>query len=139
MRGPEWSEGAAAVIPNERFQGAWLLTAFETRHPDGTTTYPLGHDPVGIICWDGSGWFSAQLGPREPGRPGYIAYYGTLEAPDQSSGTLIHRLHGSSDPGRVAGDQVREFEFLDADTLMLSPPPAASGARSFVTWRRQQR
>jgi len=127
------------VIANARFVGAWLLTSFETRQPDGSTTYPLGHDPIGIICWDESGWFSAQLGRREPGAAGYIAYYGILEAPDAASGTLIHRLHGSSNPSRVAGDQVREFEFLDDDTIVLSPPPSPSGARSYLTWRRRPR
>lgn len=127
------------MIPNGRFVGAWLLTSFETRQPDGSITYPLGQEPTGIICWDESGWFSAQLGPREPGAAEYIAYYGTLEAPDAASGTLVHRLHGSSNQSRVSGDQVREFEFLDADTVVLSPPAAPSGARSYVRWRRQSR
>ena len=105
-----------------RFVGAWILVSFETERADGTRTKQWGDDPLGIICWDATGWFSAQLGPRIPDEDTpYIAYYGTLVAPDRESGTLVHTVAGSSNPGRLSGQQVREFRFLDANTLVLRP------------------
>lgn len=120
-----------------RFTGAWLLQSFETRMPDGTLSRPWGDDPVGIVCWDASGWMSAQLGPRDTSKGAYVAYFGRLEAPDAAEGTLIHRVEGASSE-RLNADQVRQFRFLDDDTLALSPPTAPNGAVSTLTWKRSR-
>ena len=122
---------------NGRFIGAWMLKSFETAQPDGSVVRPWGDDPLGIICWDASGYFSAQLGPRvaSPDKP-YVAYFGTLSAPNVDSGTLVHKVLGSSNPERLNGDQVREFTFIDSLTLTLKPPAAANGSQSTLTWRR---
>lgn len=121
---------------NGRFIGAWILKSFELTSNDGTVTRPWGDDPLGIICWDATGYFSAQLGPRNFETAPYVAYYGRLEAPHGDSGTLVHKVLGSSNPARLSVDQVREFEFVDAITLTLRPPRNAEGAQSTLTWRR---
>lgn len=123
------------MLVNRRFLGAWRLVSFEARAGDGTVTYPLGRDPVGIIMWDDSGAMSAQLGPREPESGPYIAYYGILQAPDAEAGTLIHCVEAASAP-RFRVDQVRTFRFVDADTLELSPPAGNDGSESVLVWRR---
>lgn len=122
---------------NSRFIGAWKLVSLETKQPDGAVMRPWADDPLGMVCWDASGCFSAQLGPRVPRLDApYVAYYGTLEAPDGESGTLVHTVLGSSNPSRLSGQQVREFRFVDEDTLVLRPPPAENGAQSMLTWRK---
>jgi hypothetical protein len=121
---------------NARFFGAWLLDSFELRAPDGTTTRPWGDDPFGIICWESSGYFAVQLGPRNVAAGSYIAFYGTAQAPEGESGVIVLTVIGSSAPERVTGDQVRNFLFLEPGLLRMRPPAAADGAQSTFTWRR---
>ena len=78
---------------------------------------------------------SAQLGPRDPAVGPYVAYCGTLEAPDVAEGTLVHHVLGASVP-RLLSDQMRGFRFLSDKELELRPPPAADGSRSVLSWRR---
>ena len=124
-------------MTNTLFAGAWMLQSFETEQADGTRTRIWGDDPLGIICWDATGHFSAQLGPRVArAESPYVAYFGTLEAPDGETGTLVHTVLGSSNPARLSLPQAREFRFLDANTLVLRPPVAENGSRGMLTWRR---
>jgi hypothetical protein len=124
-------------MANSRFAGAWILDSFETEQADGSRSRPWGDDPLGIIVWDATGYFSAQLGPRVPRvESPWVAYYGTLEAPDGDSGTLVHTVLGSSNPARLSAPQSREFRFVDANTLVLRPPVAENGSRGALTWKR---
>jgi hypothetical protein len=121
---------------NKRFLGAWRLASFESRAADGTISQPMGKDADGVIMWDASGAFSAQLGPRErPEGQGYLAYWGTFEADDADEGEIVHHVLGASLP-RLTEDQVRKFRFLSADRLTLQPPAAATGAQATLTWER---
>lgn len=115
--------------------GAWELISFESRAADGRVSRPWGDDPFGLVVWTDSGHMSAQLGPRDPAVGAYIAYCGTLEAPDLAEGTLVHHVAGASHP-RLLADQVREYRFVSDTELVLSPPPGADGARSALSWRR---
>jgi hypothetical protein len=122
---------------NARFFGAWLLDSFESQRPDGTVSRPWGDDPQGIIYWDASGYFAVQLGPRALARPGdYISFFGTAQAPDGDTGTIVLRVTASSAPERITGDQVRDFCFLEAGLLRLRPPAGPDGSQSTFTWRR---
>ena len=124
---------------NHRFFGAWLLDRFESQLPEGTVSRPWGDDPFGIICWDSTGYFAVQLGPRVPGGAGdYVAFYGTAHAPDGESGTIVLRVVGSSSPDRVNGDQLRNFLFLEPGLLRMRPPAGPNGAQSSFTWRRAE-
>lgn len=118
-----------------RFVGAWGLVSFETRSPGGVVSRPWGDDPVGIIIWSESGHMSAQLGPRDPSRGPYVAYFGMLEAPDAAEGTLTHHVGGAS-VERLLADQQRRFRFESEDVLVLNPPPAPDGSESTLRWRR---
>jgi hypothetical protein len=122
---------------NQRFFGAWKLVSFVTTASDGTRSYPMGENPVGIIIWDRSGAFSAQLGTQDHAdNANYVAYFGMLEAPDGETGTLVHHVTGASAPSRLMQDQLRGFRFLGETTLELRPPAAANGAQGVVTWER---
>lgn len=124
---------------NSRFFGAWLLDSFESQQPDGKVSRPWGDNPQGIIYWDASGQFAVQLGPRTLARPGdYISFYGTAHAPDGEAGTIVLRVTASSAPERVAGDQVRDFRFLEPGLLRMRPPAGADGSQSTFTWRRAE-
>ena len=134
------SHGPAAYHArmNSRFFGAWLLDSFEQELSNGTVARPWGDDPVGIISWDVSGYFAVQLGPRTP-IPGasYISFFGTANAPEGDSGTIILTVSGSAAPERVNGDQVRQFLFMEPGLLRMQPPAAADGTQSTYMWRRQ--
>jgi hypothetical protein len=120
---------------NRRFLGAWELVSFESRSPDGTLTYPMGRDPVGIFICHESGYISAQLGPRTGDGAGYVAYFGLAEADDAPEGTLITRVIGASSR-RLHDDQVRQFAFTSGDELMLRPVPVPGGPTMTLLWRR---
>ena len=122
-------------LANRRFVGAWQLVSMESHAPDGAVTRPWGDDPFGLLVWTESGHMSAQLGPRDPAVGPYVAYCGTLEAPDVAEGTLVHQVLGASVP-RLLSDQMRGFRFVSDKELELRPPPAADGSRSVLSWRR---
>ena len=122
---------------NPRFFGAWLLDSFELERPDGVVVHPWGDDPQGIIYWDASGYFAVQLGPRSRTGPAdYISFFGTAQAPEGETGTIVLTVAASSAPERVNGDQARDFRFLEPGLLRLRPPKAPDGSQSTFTWRR---
>ena len=49
----------------------------------------------------------------------FFAYYGTYTV-DESAGTVTHQLEGAMDPTYVGTDQVRQFEFVGDDRLLLT-------------------
>jgi Lipocalin-like domain len=122
---------------NVRFFGAWLLDSFESQLADGTVARPWGDDPLGIIYWEPSGYFAVQLGPGTPDRKGdYISFFGTAEAPNGESGTIVLHVVGSSDPDRVNGSQTRDFLFLESRLLRMRPPVGSNASQSTFMWRR---
>jgi hypothetical protein len=124
-------------VMNTRFFGAWLLDSFESLAPDGAVSRPWGDDPLGIIWWDASGYFAVQLGPRRAVEPSaYISFFGTAEAPDGDSGTIVLRVIGSSAPDRVDGDQLRQFRVVEPGLLRMRPPAGLGGAESTYMWRK---
>jgi len=123
-------------MTNTRFHGAWRLESVDAKATDGSPLEPLGPSPLGIIIWDASGAFSAQLGQRDGSTGPYVAYFGTLEAPEGEAGTLIHHVTGAS-VGRLLTDQSRQFRFIGEDELILTPPPRPGGpATMSLRWRR---
>ena len=123
-------------MTNTRFHGAWRLESVDAKAADGTPLEPLGTNPVGIIIWDESGAFSAQLGERDGSVGPYVAYFGTLEAPDGDEGTLIHHVSGAS-VSRLLTDQSRHFRFVGEDELVLTPPPRPGGPTAMsLRWHR---
>jgi len=125
----------------EQFIGAWRLVAFESRSTDGSVRYPFGTAATGLIMWDGSGAFSAQIAPGGEGATGepgqYVAYFGTWEV-DEAAGQLVHHVEGAFNAALLGTDQRRTFVFA-GDGLTLQPPPTTADGNtvtSTVTWEK---
>ena len=140
--------------------GSWTLVAFESRDSAGTTTYPLGRRPMGILVYDREHRVIAQL--FDPDRPrfasgdratgtdaevraafnGSFAYYGHYSL-DTARGTITHHVEGASFPNWIGSDLVREYR-LDQDSgrqdrLMITTRPQLVAGRRIITalvWRR---
>src|SRR5690349_8324905 len=122
---------------NHRFVGTWLLDSYETLMPDGSVAQPWGTDPVGIIYWDATGYFAVQVGSRAAIDAGdYLSFFGRAEATDGETGRMVLHVEGSSVPGRVNGDQLRDFRFMENGTLRMRPPLARNGVQATLIWRR---
>jgi hypothetical protein len=121
---------------NSRFFGAWLLDSYEAQRADGTVMRPWGDDPIGIVCWDPSGYFAFQLGSRRRDAGDYLSWFGTAEIPDGESGSMTLRPLGFSAATNVRGDQVRTFLFLEPGLLRMRPPQGADGVQRTYVWRR---
>ena len=134
------------VTAANKFTGTWRLLACEGQWSDGRVTYPYGHEPGGLLIYDGQGSFAGQIMTQE--RPafatgnllkgsdaevraafeGYLAYYGSYTV-DETNGLMVHDVEGSFFPNWIGDRQVRRFEFLDDGRLRLSTMPI-QGARA---------
>ncbi len=140
------SAGFLAAAPRlnrlaERFVGAWRLVSVEG-YPPGLPNF-YGDHPTGILMYDRSGWMAVQIanhGDRQAwprsgngfhasrfGRTieekaaaldGYTAYYGTYKI-DPKEATVIHHLEDSILPGSRGIDNIRYYEFLGDNRLLL--------------------
>jgi hypothetical protein len=107
--------------------------------------FSLSYDhPTGILIYDASGWMSVQIdvkGTRKPFVNGpaagtdeekmaafdnYVAYCGTY-AVDLKAQTITHHLEDASSPNWRGRNNVRWFEFQDADDLLLIPREDGKG------------
>lgn len=128
----------------QEFIGAWRLVAFESRSTDGSVRHPFGVAATGLIMWDGSGAFSAQIAPGGEGSSGdpgqYVAYFGMWDV-DDAAGEVVHHVAGAFNAALRGTDQRRRFVF-EGDRLTLQPPPAVTNGEtvtSTVTWERVKR
>jgi Lipocalin-like domain len=139
--------------------GAWELVSYTIEDsPSGETTYPLGHNPVGLIMYTEDGYMSAQLmrsdrfatDPPEPPEEtaaaesafatGYLAYSGPFQV-DEATGTLYHQVRVSLFPKWLGSTQLR-CSHLEGDNLTLSGSnTSADGVTSTHTllWKRAPR
>ena len=110
---------------------------------DPTFHFVFDH-PTGIITYDRSGWMSVQIdvkGVRKPfaGGPAsgtseekvvafdnYITYYGTYTL-DQKAQAVTHHIKDASQPNWRGVNNVRWFEFLGDDRLVLIPREDGKG------------
>jgi Lipocalin-like domain len=140
---------------SESLVGAWWLlsridtTATGAQYPDPL----LGEDPVALLVYDRSGYFSAQFMKRDRSSPqraalaaaanntqaqgGYDAYFGTYIV-DDANGTVTQRLLGSLSQANVGMALTRKME-VRGDMLVIGlETTAADGTRvtRTLTWRR---
>jgi hypothetical protein len=111
---------AAAIDP---FLGAWDLVDWRTTDATGTVRFPYGEDAQGQITYSPDGRMSAHLmrPPEDPADapPQYLAYWGRFTV-DASTRTVTHHVIGSDQRNWIGSNQVRGFEFVDSDRLILS-------------------
>lgn len=118
--------------------GSWKLVTYEQSHPDGTVTYPQGHQPVGRIVYDRAGRVSAHLmRQQQTGEEilvqGFIAYHGTY-ALDERTQTVTHHIESCLLPGWAGTAQQRRYQ-LDGNRLILRAQRKDSEVR--LTWERE--
>jgi hypothetical protein len=125
----------------EKLVGAWRLVSVEGT--DATFHFAFDH-PTGIITYDRSGWMSVQIdikgirkafvnGPaagtddeKVAAFDNYIAYYGTYTL-DLKAQTITHHVEDATPPNLRGVNNVRWFEFLDDDRLLLIPREDGKG------------
>jgi len=139
----------------EQFIGTWKLISFEFRRSDGAVSYPIGHNPAGMIMYDAKGHMSGHAmrrdrtsfvsgdhlqGSAEEVRrafDGYMAYCGTYDVNEQKS-TVEHILECSLFPNWVGTIQTRFFDFSENQLLLTTPPLMFGGQQQVVhaLWER---
>lgn len=126
-------------MAKNQFIGTWKLVSCEFGGSEGEASYPFGREVRGILQYDKDGNMAAQLmrkgrasfasgdqfgGTAEEIKEafeGYFAYFGRYEI-NQSEGTVIHHIKGSSLPNWVGFDQVRSYAFSENRLILRSTP-----------------
>ena len=131
----------------ERLVGCWRLVGYEVTAGGGRSNHPLGDNPLGTILYTPDGYMSAQLarpGPykeddQEPDAY-YIAYSGPYDA-DEQARTVAHHLQVSVIPSWLGTTQLRQVQFREPGTLVLSAsdphPRDGVPTTTTITWSRQ--
>ena len=129
--------------------GTWSLLSWEIRSSDGTVTYPIGENPMGVLTYDEAGRMAVQVmqsdrAPSESPDPfraapdqivtawmGFLSYAGRYEH-DPDAKRVIHHVEICSFPNWVGSTQERFYDF-DCGHLRLSTPPISLGGPSAVS------
>ncbi len=133
----------------EQLAGCWRLVGYEvTAAEGGETDRPLGNNPLGTILYTPDGYMSAQLarpGPydhddQEPDAY-YIAYSGPYDV-DEQAGTVAHQVQVSLIPSWLGTTQIRQVQFPERGTLVLStsdhsPPRDGVRTTTTISWSRR--
>jgi len=140
-------------VANNPLVGTWRLVSWENRATDGTRSYPMGPDALGILIYTGDGHFSSTLvradraefasgdllggtdEERASAAVGYLGYCGryTLQG-DQ----VINHVELSLFPNWVGTDQRRRIELSDGQLTLLAGPMLLNGEQqtAHVTYKR---
>jgi hypothetical protein len=121
--------------------GTWRLLSWENRSADGTSSYPLGPQPVGLIIYTDDGYMSVTImrADREPfvaedllagsseekarAAESYVSYCGRYERRGDS---VIHHVELSLFPNWSGVDQERLVE-VSGNRLTLRTRPLLFG------------
>jgi len=137
----------------ERLCGSWALVNWERFRAGAFLEHPLGPDPVGLLTYDPAGFVQVQMmardrslatyrNPRDIANAGlrdqalseepanevaraystFAGYAGRFEV-DEENRLIRHHLWTGIDPRMVAVVQVRQYTFVDNDTLLLDIKP----------------
>lgn len=132
----------------EQLVGCWRLVGFDVTAADGgETDRPLGDNPLGTILYTPDGYMSVQLarpGPYDGDQETdayYIAYSGPFDV-DEQAGTVAHRVQVSVIPSWLGITQIRQVQFREPGTLVLStsdqsPPRDGVPTTTTISWSRQ--
>lgn len=123
-------------------EGLWRLVSGRAWGPDGSELPPpYGELPFGEILFRGGRMLAALCnGDAEVAGGGGRSFssYGGFYTVEGC--ILITRVDVASDPQRIGGEQRREVEWLDGNTLILRPPSRAYEGRGVerreLLWQR---
>jgi hypothetical protein len=133
--------------------GTWRLLSWENRSADGTITYPLGRQAVGLIVYTADGYMSVAImrADREPFAAGdllggsseekaraaesYVSYCGRYEFRDDS---VIHHVELSLFPNWSGVAQERLVEVTDKRLTLRTRPLLLDGIEQSarLVWER---
>lgn len=122
--------------------GTWKLVAAAARDRDrNKLPEPYGGGGMGRVAFSAAGRMMAVVCDARLTLPGgverrYSSYCGNYTFDGER---LVTEVDAASDPSRIGSDQVREVSFLDADRMVLRPPPRRTGAGEEyreLTWQR---
>jgi hypothetical protein len=141
--------------PKVRLAGTWHLVSCIRTHPDGTTSFPWGENPVGQIIYLSNDRMSVQimrLGRTSTVPPGvdygsskatdqeireavsgFVSYFGTYSI-DEEARKVSHTLEAALVPGWVGTTLVRAFVIDASGQLVLTRE--ISGEKDVLLWRR---
>lgn len=141
------------VSIRERLIGCWRLVAYSVTADgdgdEGEAIHPLGDHPLGTILYTPDGYMCAQL--AKPGPYGddqqpdayAVAYSGPFEVNEQAS-TVAHQVQVSVIPSWLGTTQIRQVQFPDSSTLVLSTVERdprdgvlTTSMTMTITWSRQ--
>ena len=139
-------EGSTSMsVPGIRDQlvGGWRLVSYTETPHGGEASHPLGDNPLGTILYTPDGYMSAQLASPEPYQDEqapdayYIAYSGPYDV-DEQARTVTHHVQVSVIPGWRGTTQIRQVQFAEPGTLVLSAEGSPrEGEMTTITWSRQ--
>ncbi len=124
----------------ERLAGCWRLVSYNvTPVEGGEAERPLGDHPLGTILYTPDGYMSAQLARQGPydhddQQPDayYIAYSGPYDV-DEQARTVTHQVQVSVIPGWLGTTQLRQVQFPEPGTLVLSTSEHSSPRDGVMT------
>ena len=130
----------------ERLVGCWRLVGYSVTTDGGEVSHPLGETPLGTILYTPDGYMSAQLAKPGPYADDQqptayaIAYSGPYEVNEQAS-TVTHQVQVSVIPSWLGTTQLRQVQFPELNTLVLTASERSSRdsalATTTITWSRQ--
>lgn len=139
---------AHAADDSHKLIGTWKLVSWKSRRADGSTDYPMGESPVGLLMYDSSGNMSLQI--MDDFRPvfsrgyektsldelkevykTYAAMFGHYSV-DPASRTLSIEVLGITNPNYMSTTLTRYYQ-LKGDSLVLAFDP--KGMNSTI-WKR---
>lgn len=131
--------------------GAWQLKTWKRYLDDGTTAYPLGTRPRGILVYTPDGSMAVQMvvadrprldtddpvgGSVQERAAAYstcLSYFGTYEVKD---GEVVHHVDAALFPNWSNTTQARPFVF-DGSSLALQVRDATGRVTNEIIWERK--
>jgi hypothetical protein len=132
----------------ERLVGCWRLVGYSVTADGGrdAASHPLGNNPLGTILYTPDGYMAAQLAKPGPYADDQqptayaIAYSGPYDVDEQAS-TVAHQVQVSVIPSWRGTTQLRQVQFPEPGTLVLSAsersPRDGVLTTTTITWSRQ--
>ena len=141
---------ASAADDAARLVGSWKLVSWQTKHSDGSTGYPMGESPAGLLIYDARGNISLQI--MDDFRPAfsqgyekttldelkevyktYAAMFGHYSV-DPSARTVSIEVQGITNPNYMSSTLTRYYA-LKGNTLVMAFDPKGMNS---TTWKRIQ-
>jgi hypothetical protein len=118
----------AKAAHHDSIVGTWRLVAYEDRPVQGgTSRFPYGEKPQGLLIYDSTGHMSLQImktpHPRVAEKAdlfdAYTAYFGKYHV-DEDRGVVVHHVQADMAGVYIDQDEERPYVIHD-DRLMLKP------------------